>query len=133
MTTTNTSTSSAPMRTGTPNSICNAIAPPRISASEVEIDASTAEPSKGRDHAGLRYADAASDRQRPVAMPRCATLCCNTISITVESVTIHSSVYPYCAPAARLEAQLPGSMNPTVTSSPGPMYLKISNPPIRGL
>ena len=55
------------------------------------------------------------------------------ISITVESVTIHSSVYPYCAPAARFEAQLPGSMNPTVTSSPGPMYLKISNPPIRGL
>ena len=37
-----------------PNSICNAIAPPRISASDVEIDASTADPSTVRDTAGFR-------------------------------------------------------------------------------
>ena len=79
------------MRTGTPNSICRAMAPPRISASEVEIDARTADPSNGRDHAGLRWTAAASERQSPVAMPRWATLCCRTISMTVESVTIHSS------------------------------------------
>jgi len=35
--------------------------------------------------------------------------------------------------AARFDAQFPGSINPTVTSNPGPMNLKISSPPNRGL
>ena len=32
-----------------------------------------------------------TDRHSPVTMPRCATLCCRIISMTVESVTTHSS------------------------------------------
>ena len=31
--------------------------------------------------------------------------------------------------AAKFEAQLPGSIKPTVTNNPGPMYLNTSNPP----
>lgn len=49
---------------------------------------------------------------------------CKTMSIKVENVTIQSSEYPNSPPAARLDAQFPGSINPTVTSSPGPMYLR---------
>lgn len=76
---------------GMPNSICKAMAPPRISASEVEMEASTAVPRMGRDtHDGV-YRVAASERQSPVTMPRCATLCCKMMSITVDSVTTHNS------------------------------------------
>ena len=42
----------------------------------------------------------------------------------VESVTVQSSAYPYCDSAAMFDAQLPGSMNPTVTSRPGQRYLR---------
>ena len=36
---------------------------------------------------------------------------------------------PILGTAAKLEAQFPGSINPTVTRSPGPIYLKTSSPP----
>lgn len=46
---------------GISNNICKAMAPPNISASEVEIEASTAVPNIGRDtHLGV-YCVAASD------------------------------------------------------------------------
>jgi hypothetical protein len=110
-----------------------AIAPPRISASEVETEARTANESTDFEAQGFKYIVAASDRHNPVAIPRCATLCCNTISIIVDSVTTHNSVYPNSDPVAIFAAQFPGSMNPTVTSNPGPMYLKISIAPKDGL
>ena len=53
----------APHIIGISKSISNAMAPPRISAKEVEIDASTAVPRIGRDtHLGV-YLVAASERQ----------------------------------------------------------------------
>ena len=52
--------------------------------------------------------------------------------MTEENVTTHSSAYPNSEPAARLVAQFPGSMKPTVTNSPGPMYFSKSNAPERG-
>ena len=65
----------APHIIGISNNISNAMAPPRISAREVEIDASTAVPRIGRDtHLGV-YLVAASERQSPVTIPRWATLC----------------------------------------------------------
>ncbi len=119
----------APVGILIPKSICKATAPPRISAREVEILARTALTMIGRpSHFGV-YFTAASLRQSPVTIPRCATLCCNTISIMVDKVTTQSKAYPYSEPAARLLAQLPGSIKPTVTNNPGPIYLNISNPP----
>ena len=54
---------------GISNSISNAMAPPRISANEVEIDTNTAVPKMGRDtHLGV-YFVAASERQSPVTIP----------------------------------------------------------------
>ena len=76
---------------GISSNICSAMAPPNISASEVDMDASTAVPNIGRDtHLGV-YCVAASDKHNPVTMPKCATLCCKIISITVESVTTHNN------------------------------------------
>ena len=51
------------------------------------------------------------------------------MSIIVDNVTTHKRAYPNSDPAAKLEAQLPGSINPTVTNKPGPIYLKKSTPP----
>jgi hypothetical protein len=51
------------------------------------------------------------------------------MSIIVDKVITHNKEYPKSAPAAKLEAQLPGSIKPTVTSKPGPIYLKKSSPP----
>ena len=76
---------------GMSNSICKAMAPPNISASEVEMEASTAVPNMGRDTQEGVYLVAASDKHKPVTMPRCATLCCNTISMIVDKVTTHSN------------------------------------------
>ena len=112
-----------------PNNICKAIAPPNISASEVDILARIALIITGRPiHLGV-YFTAASLKQRPVTMPKCATLCCSAISIIVESVTTHNRAYPYSEPAAKLLAQFPGSIKPTVTNKPGPIYLKMSKAP----
>ena len=48
--------STAPHIIGISNSISNAMAPPRISANEVEIDANTAVPKIGRDtHLGVYF------------------------------------------------------------------------------
>jgi hypothetical protein len=55
------------------------------------------------------------------------------ISIMVDSVTIHSKVNPKSEPAAIFDAQLPGSIKPTVTNKPGPMYLRIFRAPKVGL
>ena len=49
--------------------------------------------------------------------------------MTVESVTTHNNSYPNSEPAAKFEAQFPGSIKPTVTSNPGPIYRNTSNPP----
>ena len=88
---TKTVVSTEPHIMGMSSNICSAMAPPNISAREVDMEASTAVPNIGRDtHLGV-YCVAASDRHSPVTMPRCATLCCRIISITVESVTTHSS------------------------------------------
>ena len=75
---------------GISNNICKAMAPPNISASEVEIEASTAVPNIGRDtHLGV-YCVAASDKHKPVTIPKCATLCCNIINMIVDKVTTQS-------------------------------------------
>ena len=72
----------------------------------------------------LIYRLVASDKHFPVTIPRCAALCCKIMSMIVDNVTIHNNVYPYPEPAAILLAQLPGSLKPTVTSKPGPTYLR---------
>ena len=48
-------------------------------------------PSTARPTMRGRKRVVASARQAPVAMPKCAALCCSTMSIIVDSVTIHSS------------------------------------------
>jgi hypothetical protein len=130
---TNTVTRVAPVVIGILNNMLRAMELPRISATEVETEASTAKESIALDTTGFIYIVAASERQRPVAIPRCATLCCRTISIIVDNVTIHNREYPYPEPVAIFAAQFPGSMNPTVTSRPGPIYLKISRAPNAGI
>ena len=88
---TKTVVSTEPHIMGMSSNICSAMAPPNISAREVDMEASTAVPNIGRDtHLGV-YCVAASDRHSPVTMPKCATLCCRIINMTVESVTTHSS------------------------------------------
>ena len=57
------------------NNICNAIAPPKISAKEVDILANIAEPNIGTDKGRRIYFVVASARQSPVTIPKCATLC----------------------------------------------------------
>ena len=65
----------APIRIGMLKSICKAMAPPSISASEVDTEATMADESTERDtHLGV-CSVVASDRQSPVAIPKCATLC----------------------------------------------------------
>jgi hypothetical protein len=71
--------------------LCLSEAATNISASEVEMEASTAVPNMGRDTQEGVYLVAASDKHKPVTMPRCATLCCNTISMIVDKVTTHSN------------------------------------------
>ena len=110
---------------GIPVSIDIAIPPPNISANAVDIEASTAVINTNRDNLTGRYSVAASERHLPVTIPKWATLCCKKISIIVDKVTIHNRLYPYCAPAAILDAQLPGSIKPTVINIPGPIYLNI--------
>lgn len=51
----------------------------------------------------------------------------------VESEITQRRVYPNSDPVAILAAQLPGSINPTVTNRPGPIYLKISRAPYEGV
>jgi hypothetical protein len=65
------------------------MAAPRISARAVETAASPALPSTSFEAAGRMYLVAASERHRPVAMPRWATLCWRMTSMTVDRVTIH--------------------------------------------
>ena len=50
-----------------------------------------------------------------------------------QIVTTHSNEYPKDEPAAKFVAQFPGSINPTVTSNPGPIYLSKSRAPDRVL
>ena len=81
----------APTMRGRPKSICSAMAAPNISANEVDTDAPMALHSTGRlTHRG-RWRVVASLKHCPVTMPKCATLCCNTMSMMVDSVTTHSS------------------------------------------
>ncbi len=46
----------------------------------------------------------------------------------VARVTIQRREEPWRDPVVTLAAQLPGSMQPTVTSTPGPMSLRTSEP-----
>lgn len=85
-------TNTAPTFMGTWKSIFNAIAPPSISAKDVDIDAAIADHRTTLDPVRGKYLLAASDKQSPVTMPKCATLCCNNISITVDSDTTHNKV-----------------------------------------
>ena len=83
-------TSRAPTGIAMPKSICKAMAPPRISASDVEMLARMALTTIGRPtHRGV-YFTAASLRHRPVTMPKWATLCCKAMSMMVDSVTTHN-------------------------------------------
>ena len=84
-------TMTQPARTGSPKSIWSAIAPPRTSAMAVATVARYALPSIARPTRRGRWRVVASARHMPVAMPKCAALCCSTMSIIVDSVTIHSS------------------------------------------
>ena len=71
----NTAVKILPIVIGILNSKFRAIAPPKISARAVAIEAIIAEASTGREiHCGRNYV-AASDKQRPVTIPRCAALC----------------------------------------------------------
>src|SRR5690606_14360070 len=92
-------------------------------------EASMAVPKFVREAHGFVYLVAASDKHSPVAIPRWATLCCKIMSMMVDKVTIHNRVNPNSEPAAMLAAQLPGSIKPTVTSRPGPMYFSIFKAP----
>ena len=83
-------TITAPIFIGMLNSIRNAMAPPSISASEVDILASIADPRIGRLSARGIYLLVASDKQSPVTIPRWATLCWMMISIMDEKVTTHN-------------------------------------------
>ena len=60
---------------GIRNNIFKAMAPPSISASEVAIEARIAKERKYFDIFGPAYIVVASERHRPVAIPRWATLC----------------------------------------------------------
>ena len=62
----------------------------------------------------------ASARHSPVTMPRWAAMCWRRMSMSVDSVMTQRRLYPNWEPPAILVAQLPGSMNPTVTRNPGP-------------
>jgi len=81
-----------PAASGRPNSIRNAMAPPKSSARAVDTEAATAVPRAAIATGRGRCFMVASDRHSPVTMPRWAALCCRTISITVDRVTIHNSV-----------------------------------------
>ena len=83
-------TATAPMRTGIEKSIWSAMAAPSISATTVATQARRAVERRMRLTGLGSQAVAASERQSPEAMPRCAALCCRTMSMTVESVTIQS-------------------------------------------
>lgn len=63
-----------------------AIAAPNISAIEVATEANIAVVKNPLLIQGLRCLVVASDKHKPVAIPKCATLCCSKISILVESV-----------------------------------------------
>ena len=82
-------TITAPALIGIPNNIRRAMAPPSISAREVDMLASMADPRIGRLSTRGMYLLVASERQRPVTMPRWATLCWIMISMTDEKVTTH--------------------------------------------
>ena len=105
------------------------MAPPRISANEVEMEANTAVPNTGRESHLGQYCVAASLKHKPVTIPKWATLCWRIMSMMVERVTTHNKAYPNSDPAAKFDAQFPGSIKPTVTNNPGPIYLKKSKPP----
>lgn len=60
-------------------------------------------------------------RSRPVTTPSLTARCCSSIAMRLEMAITHRSVYPNRWPAARSVAQLPGSMYPTATMSPGPV------------
>ena len=63
-------TITAPTLIGIPNSIRRAMAPPKISANEVETLASIAEIRIGRLNVRGIYLFVASDRQSPVTIPK---------------------------------------------------------------
>ena len=81
-----------PHTMGMPKSICSAMAPPSISASEVDMLDSTAVITIGLPTQRGEYFTAASLRHRPVTMPRWATLCCRAMSMMVDRVTTHNRV-----------------------------------------
>ena len=78
-------TITAPALIGIPNSIRRAMAPPSISAREVDTLASMADPRIGRLSTCGMYLLVASERQRPVTIPRWATLCWIMISMPQDS------------------------------------------------
>ena len=57
------------------NNISKAMAPPKISAKEVEMEANTAVPNTGRESHLGQYWVAASLKHKPVTIPKWATLC----------------------------------------------------------
>ncbi|SUQ46537.1 hypothetical protein CNEONATNEC26_01110 [Clostridium neonatale] len=84
----------APNFIGILKSIFKAIATPKISAIAVPIAASIAVDVIILPMVGLIYSLIASEIHKPVTIPKCAALCCNTINIIVDSVIIHNSLYP---------------------------------------
>ena len=59
-----------PKTSGTPNNKLSAIAPPKISAKAVAIEAIIAVESTGRESHLGKYFVAASERQSPVTIPK---------------------------------------------------------------
>ena len=115
-----------PIIIGILNNNCNPIPAPKISAIAVAILAKIAVDKIGNAYFLGIFSVVDSAIHLPVTIPKCAALCCNTINIIVDNVTVHKSLYPYSDPAAIFEAQFPGSINPIVTKIPGPIYLNVS-------
>ena len=82
----------APTTIGNLKSICKAIAPPKISATAVEIEAKTPVPKTVLLSQGLRYWVAFSDKHFPVTIPKWATLCWRKANIIVDSVITQSNL-----------------------------------------
>ena len=84
--------SRAPTISGRPVSMLRPMAAPSSSARAVATQAIMALPSIMTRSQGLKNFEAASERHRPVTIPRWAALCWTMIRMTVERVTTQSSL-----------------------------------------
>ena len=86
-----------------------AIAPPTISARSVAIATSSACAHSPRTTGRGYSRRQCSGSDRPVASPSLADRYCTNIAIRFARTMTQRSRYPYCAPAEKFVAKLPGS------------------------